>query len=281
VRPSRYSEGFDYRHQFHAGNVGDVWKHVCLAAFARALTAEGPPLRVVDTHAGAGRYRLGPTGEWTAGIGRLDGGVAAPVPPALERYLALAAARRAPDRGGEYPGSPAFVRPALRPDDRLLLVELIDEVRAELERQVAGDARVEVRGGDGLAALVEAAGGGRLFAFVDPPFTRREEWAEVGDALVAAHRRDPGLHALLWYPIKSLQRPAAVQRQLHDAGVRFTAIDLIVTPLDLKRKALNGSGVLLIGAPPGLAAELAETLPALGGALATHEEWSARISGRS
>ncbi len=271
---SKYAEAFDYRHQFHAGNVGDVWKHVALSATVRAL-AHGPPLTVLDTHAGAGRYRLGPTGEWTAGIGRLEA-LAGPLPPAIARYLELAAGRRVPDRGGTYPGSPAFIAASLRPEDRAALVELVDPVREELARHFPAD----VRGGDGLAVLVEMArAGGRLLAFVDPPYTRREEWGEVGDALLAAHAAHPALHALLWYPIKSLQRPQVLQRRLQQAGVRFAALDLISTPLDLKKKALNGSGVLLVNPPAGLVSDLAATLPVLGPALATQGEWSARLHG--
>jgi 23S rRNA (adenine2030-N6)-methyltransferase len=271
---SKYAEEFDYRHQFHAGNVGDVWKHLALAAAVRAL-AEGPPLTVLDTHAGAGHYRLGPTGEWTAGVGRVDALTAA-LPPALARYVELAAGRRVPNRGGDYPGSPAFIAASLRPEDRAVLVELVDPVREALARHFDG----EVRGGDGLAALVELArGGDRLLAFVDPPYTRREEWAEVGDALLAAHAANPRMHALLWYPIKSLQRPQALQRRLQQAGVRFAALDLVSTPLDLKKKALNGSGVLLVNPPAGVVSDLAACLPVLGPALATQGEWSARLHG--
>ena len=58
---SKHDLPFDYRHQFKAGNVGDVFKHVALCAVARALAADGgPPRTVIETHAGAGRYALGP-----------------------------------------------------------------------------------------------------------------------------------------------------------------------------------------------------------------------------
>lgn len=275
---SRYGREDDYRHRFHAGNVGDVWKHCVLAALVRAL-ADGPPLTVLDTHAGAGRYRLGPTGEWTAGIGRLDDGVPASVPEPVARYLTLAGPRRLPDRGGIYPGSPTFVLAGLRPEDRLVAVERVDEVRAELEKRCGDDPRVEVRGGDGLAVLAEvAAADGRLLAFIDPPFTRKEEWTEVAEALVAAHARRPDLHALLWYPIKkSLLRAGGLLKRLDEARVPYAALDLVVTPLEMKRHALNGSGVLLVGAPAGLVEALCAAMPALGRALCTHGRWSARV----
>ncbi|MGE3919152.1 MAG: 23S rRNA (adenine(2030)-N(6))-methyltransferase RlmJ, partial [Hyphomicrobiaceae bacterium] len=74
----------NYRHAFHAGNFADVLKHAVLSLALVRLTAKPKPLRVIDTHAGAGSYRLDGaeavrTGEWRDGIGRLVG----PDAPAL------------------------------------------------------------------------------------------------------------------------------------------------------------------------------------------------------
>ena len=50
---------FSYRHSFHAGNYADVLKHITLVAILRYLiSAKDTPLLLVDTHAGAGLYRL-------------------------------------------------------------------------------------------------------------------------------------------------------------------------------------------------------------------------------
>jgi len=66
----------NYRHAFHAGNFADVFKHIILARCLEHLKAKPTPFRVIDTHAGIGRYDLSGvraerTGEWRAGIGRL------------------------------------------------------------------------------------------------------------------------------------------------------------------------------------------------------------------
>ena len=49
---------FSYRHAFHAGNHADVLKHTVLIAILKHLTAKDAALTVIDTHAGAGLYRL-------------------------------------------------------------------------------------------------------------------------------------------------------------------------------------------------------------------------------
>ena len=49
---------FSYRHAFHAGNHADVLKHTTLIATLQHLTEKEVALAVLDTHAGAGMYRL-------------------------------------------------------------------------------------------------------------------------------------------------------------------------------------------------------------------------------
>ena len=49
---------FSYRHAFHAGNHADVLKHSVLIAVLKYLTEKDAALTVLDTHAGAGLYRL-------------------------------------------------------------------------------------------------------------------------------------------------------------------------------------------------------------------------------
>ena len=67
----------NYRHDFHAGNFADVFKHIVFTRILLYLQRKPAPFRVIDTHAGSGRYDLGAdaadrTGEWRDGIGRLD-----------------------------------------------------------------------------------------------------------------------------------------------------------------------------------------------------------------
>ncbi|MDO9357604.1 MAG: 23S rRNA (adenine(2030)-N(6))-methyltransferase RlmJ [Polaromonas sp.] len=63
---------FSYRHAFHAGNHADVLKHTTLIALMKYLTQKDTALTVIDTHAGAGLYRL--DGDYTETSGEaLDG----------------------------------------------------------------------------------------------------------------------------------------------------------------------------------------------------------------
>ena len=66
----------NYRHAYHAGNFADVVKHAVLCRVLVHLREKPAAFRVIDTHAGAGRYDLagpeaGKTQEWRDGIDRL------------------------------------------------------------------------------------------------------------------------------------------------------------------------------------------------------------------
>lgn len=63
-----------YDHATHAGNAGDVFKHLLLAEAASALLSQigpGGSLIYTESHAGAPGYRLSPGDQWISGIARL------------------------------------------------------------------------------------------------------------------------------------------------------------------------------------------------------------------
>jgi len=259
----------DYAHARHAGNAGDVLKHVALVALLEAVLRDPAPLTYVETHAGDGLYPLGSAGEWGDGVLRVwnarDG--------LLGRYAAIV-------RGGSLsgaprpqavPGSPLIARALLRPQDRMLLHE-IDSRSAGLLRRAAPEA--DVHEGDGLAALPPAAEG-RALVLIDPPYTGKQEWTDAARAL----ERIRGVPSALWYPIKALTRPRALIAELARLGVHGTAVELHWTPLRLKRDRLNGSGLIFANIPKAAVSAVCAALPDLGPALQTHGEWGSVVIG--
>lgn len=282
-----------YSHRFHAGNVGDVWKHLALVAVLRRFVDRSEPVRYLDTHSGEGRYKLGPQGEWSEGIGRiwsagdeLQGVEREELTDDLRGYWA---AMRAPSprtpRPTSIPGSPALAQHLLRETDSLELWEVDTDAAAVLARRIGDDPRVAIHCGDGPAALASAAQssereGFAPFALVDPPWSDRAEWNIVPTAVIDAVRSAPSLSVALWYPIKSLTRPNAMLNRFRQAGIAATTAELVTTPLELKRKRLSGSGVLLIQPPPGAVTALAAAAPALGRVCSTEgTQWSLRVVG--
>lgn len=284
--PSRYrTEGpTDYSHRFHAGNVGDVWKHCVLVEVLRRARASGTPVTYVESHAGAGRYALGPTGEWTEAIGRLWTREDAARDDAVGRYVALCRAVGAGEsRPESYPGSPLLAQAVLGDSGSLQLWERDPEAGAQLRDALDADAGASVVCDDGLTALPAAvrnaeSGGARVVALIDPPFTQKPDWIAVPDALIAAAQASTSATLLLWYPVKSLTRPNAMIARLKAAGVAGTVAELITTPLEHQRQRLNGSGMILVRPPEGALEAIAAAAPVLGARCATRAGvWSLRM----
>jgi 23S rRNA (adenine2030-N6)-methyltransferase len=282
--PSRYRPDApaDYSHRFHAGNVGDVWKHCALVETLGTAATSARRISFLDTHAGEGRYALGATGEWTEGIGRWRD-ASHPVPGgAVARYLAVY--RRLAGDARSYPGSPALARAALGPGADIALWERDEVAVARLRLHTQDDARTRVVHGDGLAALGEAVRDAEAHAdgvvvLVDPPWLQKADWTVVPDRLAAAVRGSARATFVLWYPVKSLTRPNAMIARLRAAGVAVTVAELVTTPLSHQRQRLNGSGVLLVRPPAGVLEALAAAAPVVGVRSATHGTWSFRMDG--
>ena len=275
----------DYGHRFHAGNIGDVWKHCALVEILRRAAARTERVAYLESHAGEGRYPLAATGEWTEGIGRLwsadqsdlgDGAAA--------RYVALC--RRLAGEGPQprtYAGSPALARDVLGPEARLTLCECDAAAFTRLETNAGGDARVRLRHGDGFAGLEEAVREAEsdardVIVLVDPSYGQKPDWALAGEAFAAVARASVRACLMLWYPVKSLGRPNALHARLESAGVAGTIAELVTAPLGERRHRLNGSGLLLVRPPEGALDALAAAAPVIGQRCAVREgRWSLRM----
>lgn len=275
----------NYRHAFHAGNFGDVLKHIVLVGLLDRLTQKDKPLFYLDTHAGRGRYDLQGAagrkgGEAREGIGRLE--AAGALPPLAARYLSLV---RGFDESNSqrirwYPGSPRLAAMILRTGDHAALCELAPREASELKREFGRDGRFAVHQRDGYEALkaLLPPKERRGLVLIDPPYESQEqELKTVADALAAAQRRWPqGVYAA-WYPIKRAETIDAFHRLLTERGVtRALVAELSVHPTD-SSVGLNGSGMLLLNPPWQLDEDLAATLPAVHAALAPDGAGSARV----
>jgi 23S rRNA (adenine2030-N6)-methyltransferase len=250
----------DYDHRYHAGNHGDVWKHVGWLALLAAYKRD--QITIVDTHAGRGGYDLADRGEWMGGIGPLWGhrpkGTSSGS-GAVDRYVAKVPRRM------WYPGSPMLAAASLRRGDRLIAYEQDVGAAAALRAALSDKPHCRVVVGDGWAAP-ELAAKDPCVVLIDPPFVEKEDWGRAVDVLGVSWRA--GHHVLLWYPVKRWSRPNLLLQRLREASVPYVAIDFLVTPIDLAKDRLAGSGLVLVNVPDSVAIELHAAAPVLGPLLA-------------
>ena len=245
----------NYRHAFHAGNFADLAKHALLLAAIARLSADGAPLTVFDTHAGAGLYDLDAeaarrSGEAEAGIVRL---MAEAAPPSALRPLCEAVL--ACNGGGRlrfYPGSPWLACRALRRGDSYVGCELRaddgDTLRRSLPRDAAGKINVQVVDGYTLAGRHLAADRARTLLLVDPPYERPDDYARTA-ALVACRPHPERQPALIWTPLKDLETFDAFLARLEAARpTSLIAAQVRLRPLNDPTR-MNGCAVVLVDLP--------------------------------
>jgi 23S rRNA (adenine2030-N6)-methyltransferase len=285
---------FSYRHAFHAGNHADVLKHTTLIAALRHLMHKDQPITLVDTHAGAGLYRLDGDytetgGEAKDGIVKLMAGLrpaqgpGVPGCPALDDYLDLIAQFNPSGSLRIYPGSPFVMQTLLRTEarDRLKLFELhptdgktLDANIAQLEagRQIAVSRQ---DGFEGLKPLLppppSATGSKRALVLIDPSYEIKNDYGKVSACIQDSLRRFPTGTYMVWYPI--IPRPEA-----HDLPKRLKTLstqakrpwlhatlaigqDPTHGPED--RPGLTASGMFVINPPHTLKPALQQALPIL------------------
>ena len=274
---------FSYRHAFHAGNHADVLKHTVLIAALQHLTEKDAALTVLDTHAGAGLYRLdgdyaSTSGEAMDGVARLFAAGAPALAPALQVYADMVAAFNQGNALRVYPGSPFMIQRLLRAHDKLKLFELHPTDLRALAGNVA-----QLEAGRQVAVLHEDGFEGikkflppparRAFVLCDPSYEIKSDYGKVLDMAADSIKRFATGTYAYWYPI--IPRPEAhdLPRRLKTlatkAGKSWLHVTLTVKSSkitenaagDVKRPGLPASGVFLINPPFTLKAALKAALP--------------------
>ena len=268
----------NYRHSFHAGNYGYVFKHTLLVLLLRVLQRKEKGFLYLDTHAGRGAYdlraapgRVERPPEWPQGIGRLWG--TADLPPPLADYVALVRDfdRRA-GAGGErprlYPGSPWLAALVRRPQDRLALWEQQPGEARALRAALGRRPRVAVTCGDGYRALraLLPPPERRALVLIDPPFEAPDEFDAILAALREGLQRLPGGVYAVWYPVTERARADAFHAALRNrrpAPALWAELAVSANP----EVRMKGCGLVVINPPWRFAEAVQLLLPALAGIL--------------
>lgn len=267
----------NYRHAYHAGNFGDVLKHVVLALVLDHLKQKPAPFFVLDTHAGRGVYSLrsveaGKTGEWRDGVGRLWAArPATPAGDALKPWLDVIEGLNPDGRLTRYPGSPELVARIKRPIDRAVFVERHPEEARALTRRFVAAERISVLEGDGWRAVarhlppLERRG----LVLIDPPFEEAPDFVRLSAALKDGVRRFATGTYLLWYPVKGTDDV----KGLISAAAALAIPKTLRVELHIHRpnnpRRLDGAGLIVVNPPWTLESALASLLPLLAVELAT------------
>lgn len=291
----------NYRHAFHAGNFADVVKHVVLTRVLTYLHEKPAAFRLIDTHAGAGRYDLEGdeaqrSGEWRQGIAKL---LAADLDDTaatlLKPYLDIVRSHSPAGELRVYPGSPLIARALLRPQDRLTACELEEGAHRALVAALRRDRQARVVRIDGWTALPAYVPPQerRGVVLIDPPFERDDEFARLASGFEAAFAKWPSGVFMLWYPIKDARAAARLGRNVVDVllqdrrssarqSVREELAERTLrvefqTGQAIRSTALTAAGLIVVNPPWTLEREMTALAPVLARALGAEGQASFRI----
>lgn len=270
-----------YRHLFHAGNHGDVLKHLTQTLVMEYLGQKDKPYFYLDTHAGAGMYAL--KSEWAQKNREYEGGIgriwqAVDAPEAMTPYLDLIHSLNHGDELTKYPGSPWLAQQLLRPQDRAALYELHPAEYQALQKRWGKARQVKINQADGFDALrallppIER----RALVLMDPPYEVKGDYRHVVRSLREAIKRFATGVYVIWYPVVQPALLEEMFKGIAGLGVK----DVLRLELDVapgSRQGMMASGVVVLNPPYTLVAQMQQCLPWLADKLGLHGPGAYRI----
>ena len=268
---------FSYRHGFHAGNHGDVLKHLILCHLIDHFNQKDSPYWLVDMHAGAGIYDL--AGQWAQKKMEYAQGIEAvwqaslteaSLPAAVGRYLEVIGLFNPDGALRFYPGSPWIALKLIRPQDRMKLFEL-HPIEADIIRQNLSAWRlhqprqVTVLAEDAFAGIKKMLPPPtrRAMILADPSYEDKQDYRKVVETVKDAMKRFPTGCYAIWYPLVQRREALDLARQLQKAA---SGKDWIHASISTQHPAkdgigLHGSGMVVINPPWQLFDQLKTALP--------------------
>ncbi|MBO9495593.1 23S rRNA (adenine(2030)-N(6))-methyltransferase RlmJ [Thalassotalea sp. G20_0] len=256
-----------YQHHYHAGNHADVLKHWLLLACVRHMQKKDTPFDYIDTHAGAGLYRLDSamarkTAESDEGVLKLDW--------QKLRGLNDYHGQIADDiRAKRYPGSPLLVKRLLRPGDKAWLYEMHPKTIAELRQNCEHRRLCHVRQEDGfkgLPALLPTASR-RALVLIDPSYEIKSDYQTVVKVMEAAYMKMPQAMLLLWYPLVDKQQIRQMEKGFAKSRMRNTHL-FEMGVADPGEPGMTASGMVVVNPPWTLADDFIRIMPQVSAHLA-------------
>ncbi len=274
-----------YIHAYHAGNHGDILKHITFSLTLEHLLKKDKPFTVIDTHAASGLYtindeRLLKTGEAEQGIIKFINNSTS-----LLKDLKYYSITKLYLSNGFYPGSPEIARIFMRKDDQLILNELhpqvIKELKENVKKNVLTDKKelpqtyVHNRNAEEFLTATVPPKIKRGCVIIDPSYEDSDDFFKTSDMTSLALKKWSNGTFLIWYPLlehraSEIQRMKEVventaERLIPGADEKTKFYELkIKDPAEMTGLAnMYGSGMIIVNPPYGLDEKMKEIIPKL------------------
>ena len=271
-----------YQHEYHAGNHGDILKHICLCSILDSLTKKDKNFTVIDTHASAGRFSL--TDEKILKTAEAENGILKlleytkshpSMPDAVKLYMDL---QRPYLNRNLYAGSPEIESYFLRKGDVCHFIEKHPLALSSLEENsslplITPDEEKQklgkrfIHNGDSYKTLFGLVPPliRRGLVFCDPSYEDKSDYEQVVSALKNARKKWNTAILALWYPILERKKNETSQMlcELEDfaklglnpcecENYTLSIYEESNIPLEMQKDASShmiGSGMFIINPP--------------------------------
>ncbi len=203
-----------YLHAFHAGNIADVQKHLCLTWCLESLNLKPKPYVYIDTHSGSGKYDFKIRSvrdkqkiqENSLGVQLL---YEQPVlPECFSAYMNVIKQINAPKSTRYYPGSPLLASRMIRWQDQIHCAELHPTEELALKRLFRDCHNVRSHYGDGykLVNALTPPVQKRGMVLIDPAYEVKTEFKQVIETIETVYPKWQQGTYIIWYPIVRAHR---------------------------------------------------------------------------
>jgi len=271
-----------YRHAFHAGSASDVMKHVGLLQLAKCLGSTGFPTLYIDSHSGAGTYKLQhkysqQCREFKQGIYRMVSNQDSFAKDSLlQEYMGVVSKFNSgrTNKIRRYPGSVFFGTEYFGQEDCALLFELHPKDAIFLKRDMhrskwAPTFPTKVFQQDGMEGLKNYfETQGQVLGFVDPSYEIETDYGNIlgkvldlcKDGWFKPSFGGENYHTLMiWYPMLAGRHEWKKLRKNLDIVAQVSKIPSAGFEMEFcipVENGLYGSGLFVLNAPPTLADSL-------------------------
>ena len=254
-----------YRHAFHAGNFADVLKHSALTLILDYYTEKQKGFSYIDSHAGAGMYRLSDdyaqkTGEFKNGIAKLIKQPNLPEPLAV--YIDIIEQLNAEHELDIYPGSPGIAKQIMRRQDAAHLYELHPNDNNLLNEFCQRWNKARVSQSDGYKGVLSQLPPPtrRGIVLIDPPYELKEDYNKAVDTIIQGYKKFATGCYILWYPVVKRSFVEQMVQQFKKSDIRNIIQVEYCQQADTEEYGMTGTGLFIVNPPWQLAKQLEEIL---------------------
>lgn len=262
-----------YRHEFHAGNRADVFKHSVLFSFLNIFTQNKKPFTAFDLNAGKGIYNL--LSDWSLQTGEAEIGILyllnlyenqklpEPIPQDLKLYLDYCKKNYTTSK--IYAGSPEIIRSFLNPKSELILTELQSDEYSNLKQLYKGVKNIHIHKRDCYEAFkaLTPPEQKRGFALFDPSYEVTSDYNNIEITAEQVLKKWNTCKFIIWYPVIK-RRFTETEKLKENLSLSAYSKNIDIFNIEINHKPVHhsessengygliGSGIIIINPPWGL-----------------------------